>query len=47
MTPVAAAVPGPQTTRAAVPMNSAASLRETASAIDLPDARIGAVDHLL
>src|SRR5438034_10578236 len=35
MTPVAAAVPGPQTTRAAVPMNSAATFRERdASALD-------------
>src|SRR5439155_19203009 len=35
MTPVAAAVPGPQTTRAAVPRNSAATFRESdASALD-------------
>src|SRR2546423_12557929 len=43
MTPVAAAVPGPQTTNAAVPTNSAATLREKdASALDAivcPDSR--------
>ena len=37
ITPVAAAVPGPHTTKAAVPTNSATSLRETVtSAIDPP-----------
>src|SRR4029453_3591584 len=36
MTPVAAAVPGPQITRAAVPMNSAASFREDVTSAMYP-----------